>query len=192
MNPASAGGLVVQGTMSGRPPGTYSGEGTPILSFELDSSFRPGEGIEVVLTQALSSSDGVGLGQPYVYRLVVETGGGSGVFIDGQTIGAMANPIAAVAGDWDGDGDVDLAIADFGSNSIALLRNDGIGTFFGVKRGCRPSWRQRTGGRRFRRRWLSGSGGRRRWIRQRARLDQSGLTRLRVSFHSQLSFSSFS
>jgi hypothetical protein len=33
------------------------------------------------------------------------------------------------AGDGDRDGDLDLAVANFGSNSVAVLRNDGTGNF---------------------------------------------------------------
>ena len=36
---------------------------------------------------------------------------------------------ALAVGDWDGDGDLDLAAANFGSNSVAILKNDGSGNF---------------------------------------------------------------
>ena len=39
------------------------------------------------------------------------------------------NSITVVAADFDGDGDVDLAVANFGSSSVGLLRNNGNGTF---------------------------------------------------------------
>jgi len=34
-----------------------------------------------------------------------------------------------VAGDWDGDGNLDLAVANFATNSVAILRNNGTGSF---------------------------------------------------------------
>ena len=36
---------------------------------------------------------------------------------------------ALVTGDWDSDGDLDLAVANFSSNSITVLRNNGTGSF---------------------------------------------------------------
>lgn len=39
------------------------------------------------------------------------------------------NSIGVVAGDFDGDADIDIVVANFGSSSIGLLRNNGNGTF---------------------------------------------------------------
>ncbi|MCU0558847.1 MAG: VCBS repeat-containing protein [Desulfobacterales bacterium] len=36
---------------------------------------------------------------------------------------------ALVAGDWDGDSHLDIAAANFGANSVAILRNNGAGSF---------------------------------------------------------------
>ena len=33
------------------------------------------------------------------------------------------------AGDWDGDGDLDLAVANFGADQVRILENDGTGGF---------------------------------------------------------------
>ncbi|NTW60945.1 MAG: VCBS repeat-containing protein, partial [Nitrospirae bacterium] len=39
-------------------------------------------------------------------------------------------PISALAtGDWDSDGNLDLAVANFSINNIAVLRNNGTGSF---------------------------------------------------------------
>jgi hypothetical protein len=37
------------------------------------------------------------------------------------------------AGDWDGDGDLDLAVANFGANSVAILQNNGSGSFANIQ-----------------------------------------------------------
>jgi hypothetical protein len=63
------------------------------------------------------------LDQPYVYRFWVETGGGTGTFLDVQTVSVQANAIALVAGDWDGNGSLDLSAADNGSDSVHILDN---------------------------------------------------------------------
>jgi len=129
MSPASAGSFSVHGSLSGRLSGIYSGGGTPTLSFEPAANYRPGEEVEVALTQFLTSTGGVELDQPYVYRFVVAVGGGTGIFLDAQTIVNQFNAIAVTAGDWDGDGDLDLAVANFGGDSVTILKNDGAGNF---------------------------------------------------------------
>ena len=43
-------------------------------------------------------------------------------------------PRSAVAGDFDGDGDVDLAVCFYGSEHLAVLRNDGTGAFAASQR----------------------------------------------------------
>ncbi|RPJ72364.1 MAG: VCBS repeat-containing protein, partial [Desulfobacteraceae bacterium] len=37
------------------------------------------------------------------------------------------------AGDWDGDSDLDLAVASRGANSVAILQNNGSGTFTNIQ-----------------------------------------------------------
>ena len=66
---------------------------------------------------------------PFVYRFLVATGVGTGVFLDAQTVFPQIDAIAVVAGDWDGDGDLDLAVANFGADQVSILMNDGTGNF---------------------------------------------------------------
>jgi len=119
----------VYGSQTGKISGTYAGGGTTSLSFDPAGNFKPGEEIEVTLSQSLTSTSGAGLDQPYVYRFWVETGGGTGVFLDEQTVPGQVGASALAAGDLDGDGDLDLAVADFGANSVRILKNDGAGNF---------------------------------------------------------------
>ena len=39
-------------------------------------------------------------------------------------------PLAVAAGDLDGDGDADLAVANLGSDDVTILKNNGAGNFF--------------------------------------------------------------
>jgi len=129
MNSATTGSFRVYGSQTGKVSGTYAGGGTTSLSFDPAGNFKPGEEIEVTLTQSLTSTSGAGLDQPYVYRFWVETGGGTGVFLDEQTVPGQVGASALAAGDWDGDDDLDLAVGNFGANTVVILKNDGSGTF---------------------------------------------------------------
>jgi hypothetical protein len=115
--------------MSGRLSGTYFGGGSPTLDFDPARDFKPGEEIEVSLTRDLTSTGGGELDPAYVFRFRALTEGGTGRFVDSQTIDNRTNAVAVVAGDWEGDGDLDLAVADFGANRITILRNNGAGFF---------------------------------------------------------------
>jgi len=129
MNSGSSGSFTVYGSQTGKISGTYTGGGTTALSFDPAANFKPGEEIEVSLTQSLTSTGSVALDPPYVFRFWVETGGGTGVFIDAQTVAVQPNAIAVIAGDWDLDGDVDLAVANFSADQVRILKNDGTGSF---------------------------------------------------------------
>ena len=53
--------------------------------------------------------------------------GGSGNF---SSVGAIIGQLGAIglaAGDWDGDGDLDLAVANSSGDEVAILENDGTG-----------------------------------------------------------------
>jgi hypothetical protein len=54
---------------------------------------------------------------------------GDGTFDQGILYAAGVGPTALAAGDLDGDGDADLAVADFIGDTLVLLGNDGDGFF---------------------------------------------------------------
>ncbi|PWT84751.1 MAG: hypothetical protein C5B58_04220 [Acidobacteria bacterium] len=53
----------------------------------------------------------------------------SSVALDTSYLRAGSNPAAVVAGDFNGDGTLDLAVANAGSNSVRVLLGNGDGTF---------------------------------------------------------------
>jgi hypothetical protein len=128
MNSASSDTFVVFGSQSGKLGGIYSGGGSDTLQFVSNTSFKPGELVEVILTDSLTSTEGVSL-EPFVYCFRAETIGGSGTFAVSQTVSGQNGPSALAVGDWDGDGAIDLASANRSNNSIAILINDGTGNF---------------------------------------------------------------
>ncbi len=132
MNAAEATSFVAHGAFTGKLTGTYSGAGTATLSFSPSAGFKAGEEIEVTLTDALSSTAGRPA-IPFVYRFRAEVLSGSGVLISADSVDSQNDVRGVVAGDWDADGDLDLAAANFGANSVTILRNNGNGSFSTVQ-----------------------------------------------------------
>jgi hypothetical protein len=58
-------------------------------------------------------------------------GNGDGTFTlqPSQPAVTLVNPVAVTAGDFNGDGILDLAIADYGSTALTILKGNGDGTF---------------------------------------------------------------
>ena len=48
---------------------------------------------------------------------------GAGDFTAADTVSGQTDTRALAAGDWDGDGDLDLASANFGANTVDVLKN---------------------------------------------------------------------
>ena len=116
--------FVVYGSQTGKLAGIYSGGGSETLRFDSNEEFKIGEEIEITLTNSLTSTDGESLELPIVYRFRVETLGGTGSFRVADTIGDQTGARALAAGDWDGDGNLDLAVADFSTNNVSILENE--------------------------------------------------------------------
>jgi hypothetical protein len=131
MDPATVGNFVVYGSLTGKLSGVYSGGGSDTLRFDPDAGadFKIGEEIEVILTDLLTSTDGLSLESPVVYRFRAEARGGSGDFTEADTVAGQLNVSGLAAGDWDGDGDLDLAVANNGASQVSILENDGTGDF---------------------------------------------------------------
>jgi hypothetical protein len=120
--------FVVNGSYSGKLVGTYSGGGTATLEFDPNSDFRTGEEIEVSLTDSLSSASGQPA-VPYVFRFRTAVPSGTGNFTSTVLPFLLGGATALASGDWDGDGDLDFAVANSSGNSVTVLTNNGSGSF---------------------------------------------------------------
>jgi hypothetical protein len=124
--------FAVYGSQTGKLAGTYTGGGSDTLRFDPDNRFQIGEMVEVILTGSLTSTQGESLESPVVYRFRAETLAGTGIFTAADTVAGQTNAQDLAAGDWDGDGDVDLAVANSGAGRVDILENDGTGDFTAV------------------------------------------------------------
>ena len=131
MNAASAGTFVVYGNQTGKRTGLYTGGGSPTLVFNPDNAFKLGEILEVILTGSLTSTDGATLSLPFVYRFWAEALGGTGTgnFNADDIVLNQFGARGLAAGDWDNDGDIDLAVANFTANTAVIMKNDSAGDF---------------------------------------------------------------
>jgi hypothetical protein len=129
MRSASDTTFAVYGSQTGKLAGTYTGGGSDTLRFDPDNGFKIGEEIEVILTDSLTSTQGESLEAPVVYRFRAEAVAGTGDFEIADTVAGQTNAQGLAAGDWDGDDDVDLAVANNGASRIDILVNDGLGDF---------------------------------------------------------------
>jgi hypothetical protein len=129
MNEGEESTFGVYGSQTGKLSGTYTGGGSDTLNFGADNPFKTGEEIEVILTDMLTSTGGVSLESPFVYRFRAEALGGTGIFAVVDTVSGQTGVQALVAGDWDDNGYLDLAAANSNNNEVVILRNDGTGHF---------------------------------------------------------------
>ncbi|MCS6808848.1 MAG: FG-GAP-like repeat-containing protein, partial [Bacteroidota bacterium] len=123
--------LHVWGGMTGRKTlGAWNyNPSTTTATFQPTVRFRPGEHVMVSVTNA-QSVHRVNA-RPYVYGFHVQAGAGPGTFYESpfSPHSTGLTPVGVAAGDVDSDGDIDIAVAHQGANTLAILLNDGRGDF---------------------------------------------------------------
>ncbi len=84
----------------------------------------------------LATADGLFSTSPSHHDVSVLLGNGDGTFQPWRQFdtGAGTSPNSLVVGDFTGDGKLDLATADFGSNEVSVLLGNGNGTFQAARR----------------------------------------------------------
>lgn len=122
-----------RGYLSGT--GSYSGGGTPVITYTPAAQYKPGEKITTVIKNTAQSTGAVSILKPYVYEFTAKAGVGAGMFPThfpgtplSVPIGAV-DPIAIASADMDGDGDIDIVMANNSSNNVSLFLNNGSGVF---------------------------------------------------------------
>jgi hypothetical protein len=126
--------LALQGEAGGEGIFVFRGNGDGI--FTCCSAFGP-TSVGASLATGDFNNDGIldlalialiNTGQKLVTILL---GNGDGTFTAApvQPSVTLVNPVFVTTGDFDGDGNLDLAIADAGSNALTVLHGNGDGTF---------------------------------------------------------------
>ncbi|MBL7990249.1 MAG: Ig-like domain-containing protein, partial [Candidatus Kapabacteria bacterium] len=111
----SANVLKVHGMMTGRLSGAYSNPGANQIQLNPTNNLKPGEQIFVTVTHAQNAV--FTPGRPEVYSFRTAAGVGPATFQPGSVPSVGTSPYSVISGDFDGDGDLDLATANYGSNN---------------------------------------------------------------------------
>ncbi len=127
---ASGGVVKVFGSLSGLSAGAYSTTSTATGLFQPTEPFKPGEFVSVSVTNAQSSQF------PFTTRATVFSfralaGAAPATFAIDNTLDVGTQPQSVAAGDFNGDGAVDYAVVNNGSDNISIFYNlnDGTGGF---------------------------------------------------------------
>ena len=128
MNPGTSSNFSVQGLMTGKKSGTYTAPAND-LSFAPTTATRPGEELEVTLTNGVSSTSGLSLCPSYTfqYRTAV-TLSSLGTFGAGNNYSVNLAYSVAV-GDINGDGNLDIINTNYNSNNVTVRYGNGLGAF---------------------------------------------------------------
>jgi len=91
--------------------------------------FWYGEVLQATATTAVRNSGGQQMPMPFVWHFTVFTAVGPALLDDTVSYATAAVPYAIVAGDFDDDGNLDLATTSRGPNVVSILFGDGQGDF---------------------------------------------------------------
>jgi len=125
--------FLVYGSQSGFHTGgfTISGDDQTI-TFDPDSGFAVGEVVTVILTTGIKSQfpETVSMGQGYAFSFTTRSEG-QGVFPVDSSYAVGTNPQSVYGCYLNGDGKIDIAVANYGDNTVSVLLNQGDGVFAG-------------------------------------------------------------
>jgi methionine-rich copper-binding protein CopC len=124
--PVTAGSTAALKVFSAQRGGLRSnGSGSTTVSgstvrFAPTYAFKPGETVQATVTTAATASAGGSLVTPRVLQFTTAATGGTGSFSGGSDPAVGTGPRRVAVGDVDGDGDVDLLIANGGSATVSI------------------------------------------------------------------------
>jgi hypothetical protein len=122
--------FVVNARSTGLHPGNISYDSpSRTATFDPVDDFGEGEVVTVVLTTGMESSGGAPLDSSYAWSFTLAVYDGSGAFPSQSVYPVGTEPVSVFSADLDGDGDLDLATANFYDDNVSVLLNEGDGTF---------------------------------------------------------------
>ncbi|MBI5214349.1 MAG: VCBS repeat-containing protein [Ignavibacteriae bacterium] len=126
-----ASNIVIGGPLSGRHFGTITLLGDTGFVFNPDEDFEDAEHIAISLTGNIRSGTGEYLTNGYQSLFTVQAQTGTGGFVLNNLYPMNTGMQGITSGDWDNDGDVDLAApVNSSDHRLYIMYNDGTGHFF--------------------------------------------------------------
>jgi outer membrane protein assembly factor BamB len=107
---------------------TYNSQ-TRLATLDPSEDFDEGEIVTVVLTTGIKSSVGTPMESSYVWSFTTKVDDGSACFTPPFNYETGNRPLSVFCSNLDGDGDLDLAVANYYSDNVSILKNNGDGTF---------------------------------------------------------------
>ena len=121
--------ITISGHQTGLIAGVFTGGGTPTITFNSTTDFKPGEIITVVISDRVRGSGGE-IPQPVMLQFTVASGVGPGTFSAERVMSTNADGAKSVyAADIDGDGDMDIVSGSTNDDKVAWYENDGSQNF---------------------------------------------------------------
>ncbi len=121
--------ITVFGSLTGLHTGVITLSGDTLFTFNPDDDFRNDENVLVSLTQDILSAAFDTLAHGYHWSFITTTSGGTALFSETSKPTVETNPTAVTSGDFDGDGNIDLAVINALSSSVSVLTNSGDASF---------------------------------------------------------------
>jgi parallel beta-helix repeat protein len=119
----------LNGFISGPHSGLISYDTTAkTVTINPGANFRPGELITSVLTKSIQSITGDSI-DGFAWQFTTKVSKGSGRYSNPTAYSAGSAPTYIVTGDFNSDGNLDLAVTDQLSNRVAILFGNGMGEF---------------------------------------------------------------
>ncbi len=118
------------GDLGGRYQGSVGYDAnTRTATLNPSGDFLAGEDIRVMASSYIFSQGGTSVSGGHSWFFRIKAPGGSGSFGEDSTFGSGMDPGAICSGDFDGDGHVDLAVANLSLDNLSVWINDGSGAF---------------------------------------------------------------
>jgi len=122
--------VFVTGSQSGRHSGTISyNAGTNTMTFDPVANFMTGEAVTVTLTTGITNIGGTPLVTGYSWMFIIASGAGNSLESPVWIVADAYDPFSLAVSDLDGDGDADIAAANYRDGVVTAVENNGDETF---------------------------------------------------------------
>jgi outer membrane protein assembly factor BamB len=122
--------IKINGSFTGPYTAAYSyNSSTQTVTITPGTPFKYGEVVTTTLTRGIRSAAGDSMARGYGWSFTIKSNISRGQFVQSSKLSPGIGPYLAAAGDFDGDGYIDLAVACIGWNTFSVFRNNRNGTF---------------------------------------------------------------